>query len=156
MSSKTRRHNLPVLDFNLRSKRVWVKLGRFTCTFAEITVGKSSEPGFPKKKPRFRTQIYTGSKRKPSHLFYNFFRNYGCGAILRRNRLFVRIMTVALLIARRGTTKRTKQKKQGWTGKKRGERLDFELKMVHPAGLEPTTYCSGGSRSIQMSYGCTT
>ena len=30
-----------------------------------------------------------------------------------------------------------------------------DKKVVHPAGLEPTTYCSGGSRSIQMSYGCT-
>ncbi len=26
-------------------------------------------------------------------------------------------------------------------------------KVVRPAGFEPTTYCSGGSRSIQMSYG---
>ena len=31
---------------------------------------------------------------------------------------------------------------------------DLSSKVVHPAGLEPTTYCSGGSRSIQMSYGC--
>jgi len=28
-----------------------------------------------------------------------------------------------------------------------GKTLDFEQKkVVHPAGLEPTTYCSGGSR----------
>ena len=36
-----------------------------------------------------------------------------------------------------------------------GGMLVLSKKVVHPAGLEPTTYCSGGSRSIQMSYGCT-
>ena len=43
----------------------------------------------------------------------------------------------------------------GRTGKGWGEKPNYEKKVVHPAGLEPTTYCSGGSRSIQMSYGCT-
>ena len=26
--------------------------------------------------------------------------------------------------------------------------------MAHPAGLEPTALCSGGIRSIRVSYGC--
>ena len=29
---------------------------------------------------------------------------------------------------------------------------DFLIKLVIPAGVEPTTYCLGGSYSIQLSY----
>ena len=41
---------------------------------------------------------------------------------------------------------------QGLAGRSR--KSSIRSHSVHPAGLEPTTYSSGGCRSIQLSYGC--